>query len=102
MKNLQALLISIAGSLIVIKIISQYEQLIGCFLYSAIFLAICLNGYIYWRNRIRFEITKQAFTDFPLTLNFTATNMGNNRNSLDEKVVLKWLGIIYTPKPLIW
>lgn len=75
------------------EVIRQYETWIGYFLYSAIFLAFCLNIFIYWKNRIKFEITKQDFHDSPLSVFFTATNMGDHRNSLDKKVVLKWLNI---------
>ena len=82
------------------EFIRQYTPWIGYIFYSAIFSYCCITVYIYWSNRIRFEITRQAFTDFPITLNFTATNIEKNRNSLDGIIVLKWLGIIYTPKPL--
>lgn len=94
MKDAKNLLFSIVGSLIVIEIIRQYETWIAYFLYAAIFLGICLNVFIYWRNRIKFEITKQDFTnDSPPSLFFTATNMGDHRNSLDKRVILKWLNI---------
>ena len=93
MKNIRNLLIGISGGLIVSEIIRQYEPWIGYFLYSAIFLAFCANSCIYWKNRIKFKITRQDFTANPPCLFFTATNMGNYRNSLDERVVLNWLNI---------
>ena len=91
MKNLLTLLFSIVGGLIVSEIIRQYEPWIGYFLYSGIFLAFCVNAYIYWRNRIKIEITRQNLHDFPYSINFTATNMSELRNSLDEKIVLECL-----------
>ena len=93
MKSLQILLFSIIGGLIVSEIIRQYEPWIGYFIYSAIFLAVCINGYIFWRNRISFKITRQDLISSPPSISFTATNMSNYRNSLDEEVILKWLNI---------
>ena len=91
MKNLQTLLLGIVGGLIVSEIIRQYEPWIGYFLYGGIFLAFCVNAYIYWRNRIKIEITRQNLHDFPYSINFTAINMSESRNSLDEKIILDCL-----------
>ena len=91
MKSLQNLVIGILVGLIPSEIVRQYEPWIGYIIYSCIFLVVCLTIYIYWVNRIKIEITRQSLDDIPYSVNFTATNMGEHRNSLDEKVILTCL-----------
>ena len=91
MKSLQNLLISIFVGLFVSEIVRQYEPWIAYLIYLSLIVIVCLNIYIYYRNRIRIEITRQNLHDFPYSINFTATNMGEHRNSLNEKVILKCL-----------
>ena len=46
---------------------------------------------MYWVNRIKIRITNQNLHTLPHSIKFTAINMGEHRNSFDEKVVLTCL-----------
>ena len=97
-KILNTLLVSIVGGLIVLEISNNFESVnIWPTILTVILIFIILNMVVYLRNRVKIKIIKQTFIDPPITLNFTAMNMGNYRNSLDKRIILKWLEIPFAP-----
>ncbi len=91
MKNLENLLLSVIGGLIVCEIIRQYEPLVGYMIYAGILILLSINIIIYFKNRINIKIIKQNFTQHPYSIKFEATNLADTPNSLAEKIIFKCL-----------
>ncbi len=82
----------VVGGLIVAVISTKFNQkLVTYFICLGVFLFISLHIITYFKNRIRIKIIKQNFSDAPYSVIFEALNIGEQPNSIEEKIYFKCL-----------
>lgn len=98
-KNLNTILISVIGSLIVAKI---QPGIIIYVIVAAFIILILLNTFFGSRDRVRIRSVKQNLFNLPYSLKFEAENISDRPNSLKKTINLSCLVILTKNKAILF